>query len=342
MDLSPRGPLTLLSAAIVGKPSDPMFIPARLATLATLCLSMISAPAADDSWKTDFEAARKEAADSDKILLIDFTGSDWCAWCIKLRKEVFAQAEFETGVKEKFVLVELDYPKDKARVTEAVAKQNEALLKQYPIKAYPTVLLCDAAGKPFATTGYRPDGPKAYVTHLDELLAKKATRDKSFAEAASKDGVEKAKLLVAALNGLELDSAMINANYTEIAAEIKAADPSDETGFAKKQADEIKLATFLMKLGELRSKQDFDGALKMIQDTLADSATQGDFRQQVYGHYAGTLAYANKKDEAIEVLKKAVAEAPEGPRTKELQEFIVILEREKAGLPPAVVPAKKD
>jgi thioredoxin-related protein len=296
--------------------------------------------AAGKGWTDDYEAARKQAAAEGKNLLIDFTGSDWCVWCVKLRKEVFEQPGFEAA-RDKFVLLELDYPKDKSRVTEAVSLQNTALLKKYPIKAYPTILLCDAAGKPFAATGYQPGGPEKYLPHLDSLLAKKASRDHAIASAATKEGVEKARLLIGALDGMELESAMLLSNYPELAAQIKGADPADTTGFAARQDNEQKFADFMAKLGEFRSKQDLDGAMKHVEETLAKGEIKGELRQQVYGHTAGTLASAGKKDEAITVLKKAIAESPGGPRTKELADFITILEREKAGLPPQKTPAKE-
>jgi thioredoxin-related protein len=309
----------------------------RFLCLAPLLLS--SSFAAGEGWTDDYAAARKQAAAEGKDILIDFTGSDWCGWCIKLRKEVFEQPGFASA-KDKFVLLELDFPKDKSRVTEAVAAQNAALLKQYPVKAYPTILLCDAAGKPFAATGYQPGGPEKYLPHLESLLAKKSSRDQSISAAASAEGVEKARLLIGALDGMELESAMILSNYPELAAEIKQADPADTTGFTSRQDNERKFADFMAKLGEFRSRQDLGGAMKHVEETLAKGELQGEFRQQVYGHQAGTLASAGKKDEAIAVLKKAVAESPEGPRTKELADFITILEREKAGLPPQ--PSEKE
>jgi thioredoxin-related protein len=290
--------------------------------------------AAGGGWTSDFEAARKQAAAEHKDLLIDFTGSDWCTWCIKLRKEVFEVDPFEVGVKDKFVLVELDYPKDPSRVTEAVAAQNAELLKRYPIKGYPTVLLCDAEGKPFASAGYQPGGPEKYLPLLDELLAKKTARDKALEAAEQKKGPEKARTLIAALDGLGLENAMLLANYGEIASAIKDADPKDETGYAGKETSEKKFGEFMTKLGERRKEGDLDGAMKVVEATLAEGALKGEYRQQVYGHQAGTLASAGKKDEAIAVLQKAVAESPDGPRTKELADFITILEREKAGLPP--------
>lgn len=312
----------------------------RLLHLLLAPFLLTSTLAAGDGWTDSYEAARKQAAAEGKDILIDFTGSDWCVWCVKLRKEVFEQPGFEPAT-DKFVLLELDYPKDKSRVTEAVAVQNADLLKKYPIKGYPTILLCDAAGKPFAATGYQAGGPGKYLPHLDSLLAKKTVRDQASSAAASKEGVEKARLLIGALDGMELDSAMLLSNYPELAAEIRRADPSDTTGFAARQDSERKFADFMAKLGEFRSKQDLEGAMKHVEETLAKGEIQGELRQQIYGHQAGTLASAGKKDEAIAVLRKAVAENPDGARTKELADFITILEREKAGLPPQKAPAKE-
>ncbi|WP_193214323.1 thioredoxin family protein [Luteolibacter marinus] len=306
---------------------------AILLSAAVLLLSMLPARSATGPWLTDFSRARLLAKEEGKVLLLDFTGSDWCAWCIRLRKEVFDQPAFEKDAPGKFVLVELDYPKDTAKLPEATVTQNKELLERYPVTGYPTVLLCDPEGCPFAATGYREGGAAAYLPHLDALIARRKHRDDGLAEAAGLDGVAKARALIAVLDGLELPGAMVRIHYREVLAQIQAADPSDETGFARKQADEVRLARFLEQLGRFRSEGDLDGALEMIERTLADPEVTGGFRQQVQGHRAGSLAYADRDDEAIAVLQAAVAEAPDGEHTKELADFIKVLERKKAGLP---------
>ncbi|RYD61402.1 MAG: thioredoxin family protein, partial [Verrucomicrobiaceae bacterium] len=112
--------------------------------------------AAAEGWSSDYAATKAEAAASNKDLLINFTGSDWCGWCILLHKEVFSQEPFKIGVKDNFVLVELDYPKDTSKLSAETLKQNEELGKLYQVGGYPTIALCDAGGKPYAVTGYRP------------------------------------------------------------------------------------------------------------------------------------------------------------------------------------------
>jgi thioredoxin-related protein len=126
----------------------------------------------DSAWMTDFEAAKKVAAEKNIPILADFTGSDWCGWCIRLKEEVFTKAEFISYAKDNLVLLELDFPRKK-EVPEEVRKQNEALLGVYEIRGFPTILLLDAEGKELARTGYRRGGAKAYVKHLKELLVEK-------------------------------------------------------------------------------------------------------------------------------------------------------------------------
>ena len=123
----------------------------------------------DGLWMTDFEAAQKAAAEKNLPILIDFSGSDWCGWCIRLDKEVFATSAFQAFAKENLVLVLADFPRKKLSA-EQVAR-NEKLAKQYGVEGFPTVLLLDAKGDVKARTGYRPGGAEAYVEHLKGLLS---------------------------------------------------------------------------------------------------------------------------------------------------------------------------
>jgi thioredoxin-related protein len=141
--------------------------------------------AGGEGWLTDIDAAKKTASESKKDLLIDFTGSDWCGWCIKLNDEVFKHDAFKTGVKDSFVLVEIDFPREKGKLPEDARKRNTELGEKYAVESYPTILLCDAEGKPYAATGYEEGGPEKYVGHLNELRKNKVKRDEAFAKAAN-------------------------------------------------------------------------------------------------------------------------------------------------------------
>lgn len=117
-------------------------------------------------WFTDFAAAQVLAAGSERKLLLDFTGSDWCTFCIKLEQEVFPTAEFRRLAAD-YVLVRLDYPKQSTQ-SEAEKRQNDGLKSRYGITGYPTVILADATGRELnRMVGYNPQqGSAAWIARL--------------------------------------------------------------------------------------------------------------------------------------------------------------------------------
>ena len=104
------------------------------------------AVAAKPGWTENFAEAQTQAAAQTKHLLLDFTGSDWCGWCIKIDKEVFAKPDFQEFGGKSLVLVEVDFPKSKPQ-PPAVKAQNEGLQRKYKVNGYPTLVLLDPAGK---------------------------------------------------------------------------------------------------------------------------------------------------------------------------------------------------
>ncbi|MBM4148467.1 MAG: thioredoxin family protein [Lentisphaerae bacterium] len=135
-----------------------------------LALVSLAAVAADEGgWTTDFSAAKKEAAKRGVPILADFSGSDWCGWCIRLDKEVFSEADFRKFAADNFVLFLADFPNAKPQ-TDALKAQNAALAEKYGVQGFPTVLILDAEGKVIGKTGYRRGGAAAYIEHLKGFL----------------------------------------------------------------------------------------------------------------------------------------------------------------------------
>lgn len=124
--------------------------------------------AAKSGWLTSYEQAQKEAQSKNRLLLMDFTGSDWCGWCIMLDKEVFSKPEFKEYASKNLVLLELDFPRRKQMPAETVA-QNEKLLMKYGIQGFPTVVIFDSSGKPLGALGYTAGGPQAFIEQLERL-----------------------------------------------------------------------------------------------------------------------------------------------------------------------------
>jgi protein disulfide-isomerase len=102
---------------------------------------------------------------------MDFTGSDWCGWCIMLDKEVFSKPEFKEYANKNLVLLELDFPRMKQMPPETV-KQNEQLLMKYGIQGFPTVVVFDSSGKPLGALGYQQGGAEAFIAQLEKLRSK--------------------------------------------------------------------------------------------------------------------------------------------------------------------------
>lgn len=133
-------------------------------------LTAVSAGVAGGAdWLTDFEAAKKLAAEKNVPILADFSGSDWCGWCMKLDEEVFSQQTFKKFAAGQLVLFLADFPQGKEQTAE-VRAQNEKLAKKYGVRGFPTVFLLRADGTVLAKTGYQPGGAAAYVEHLKGLM----------------------------------------------------------------------------------------------------------------------------------------------------------------------------
>ena len=131
----------------------------------TTALALFSATAAEVTWLTDATKAQTQAKAEKKLVMLDFTGSDWCGWCIKLHKEVFSQPEFIEYAAKNIVAVEVDFP-NKKKLSEEQQKANEALSKKYSVRGYPTLIILDGDGKKVAEMGYVKGGPKAFIAEF--------------------------------------------------------------------------------------------------------------------------------------------------------------------------------
>ena len=191
-----------------------------------------SAAMADELWSTDLEVSIEKARAEGKSLLVDFTGSDWCVWCIRLDEEVFATEAFREGIKDRLVLVKLDYPRDTSAQTEEQRRKLADWAQRYAISGYPTILLLDGEGRPFAKTGYQQGGPEAYLKHLEELEAIRKRRDEAFAKAEGLMGVAKAQALDEAL--ATIDPSFATVHYAGVIEEIGELDADDEAGLRTK------------------------------------------------------------------------------------------------------------
>ena len=134
-----------------------------------LCWLALQGMAAENTeWLTDLPKAQAKAKAENKLVLMDFTGSDWCVWCKKLNAEIFSKPEFAEYAAKNLVLVELDFPNAKPQSAE-LKKANAALAAKYKIEGYPTVIVLNGEGKKVGELGYMEGGPKAFIAELQKL-----------------------------------------------------------------------------------------------------------------------------------------------------------------------------
>jgi len=141
----------------------------KLLLLLTATFVTFTLAAAEGEWLTDLAKAQAKAKTEKKLVLLDFTGSDWCPPCKNLHGTVLTSAEFTKFAKASLVLVEVDFPRTKKQSPELKAA-NAKLEERFKIEGYPTVIVLDAGGKElFREVGYGGTPAKDYVAKLAKL-----------------------------------------------------------------------------------------------------------------------------------------------------------------------------
>ena len=137
--------------------------------------------AQDQNWLVNVDEAYALSKKTNKPILANFTGSDWCGWCKKLRAEVFSTPEFNEWAEENVVLLELDFPR-RTQLPEVQRSQNQSLQQFFKVTGFPTIWMFDINkaedGKgfqldPYGKTGYVRGGPSKYTADLEKMIARK-------------------------------------------------------------------------------------------------------------------------------------------------------------------------
>ena len=222
----------------------------RKTWICTLFAAAVAAPAFSLDWVTDFDAAKAQAAKEGKAVLVDFTGSDWCGFCIKLKKEVFDSQEFDAYAKDKFVCLEIDIPQGD-KISEEQKKINEELSELYNVDGFPSIFVMTPQGYVVGGfCGFRamPEVQKA----LDDGLA----NAKAIADAEKQGNEAKVDTMFKVWQGLGDELA---GSAQQLRDDLVKLDVNDRCGLrARKQAEE-----------EIRDLQ------KQLQDCVQEVGSKG-------------------------------------------------------------------
>ncbi len=250
---------------------------------------------AELTWLSDLEEAKKVAKAEKKVILLLFTGSDWCGPCISLKKEVFDQKKF-AAVTNDFVLVELDYPRKTVQTAQVKAK-NSGLYFAFGIEGFPTIMLLDAEGAPFARkVGYQDGDPVKYLAQLKGMRKANTTEGrKAFAKTVDEDSDEVAveaytdEFLLRTRDS-ELDEAALEAAVAKFIQE------KGVTGLTKFR---LTVKLFYLSIGPVRSPELLKALDKIIAATPAPA--------EKIGHFKAAIEHLRR--ERAEVAAKVAAKA---------------------------------
>jgi thioredoxin-related protein len=150
----------------------------KIVVLFVLFFAMQAVQSQELKWHTNVKEAIAIGNKEHKPLMMFFTGSDWCGWCIRLQKEVLLTPEFAKWAAGNVILVELDYPRRTPQALE-VKKQNNELQQAFGIQGFPTIYFAngvDTEGKVnfegLGSTGYVAGGPEAWLAIANGILKK--------------------------------------------------------------------------------------------------------------------------------------------------------------------------
>lgn len=295
--------------------------------LGVLSLASAVVCSASPVWETDWNKALEKAGKSGQPVLVDFTGSDWCPGCIYLRKNIFDTDAFAKYAGDNnFVLVELDFPRTEGKMPPEQLKFHEELMRRYGISVFPSVLMMEGNGAPYA----KIVGPSRTVEeYLKKLAAAGETRLKlkeAVAAARALEGKEKLEKLVQAIKLLPED---LQPYQKELIAEISALDPEDQYGFAGKAEKAVTLAAQRLMMEQFYKKHagpfsaekvraGQEEALQMLEKRDLLPAIRLEIAKYVSDGYALERNYPK----ALEYLNMARDADPESPAAKKLEPWI--------------------
>lgn len=298
-------------------------------------LSMTSLRA-DEGWLVDFKAAKEQAAKEGKDIFMEFTGSDWCPPCIALKKKVLDTDVFKTKTPEKFVLLKLDSPRDKSKQSPEEIAQYKQLSEEFKITGVPTIILADAAGRPFAKmVGFGGQEPEQYVKNLEDQQGVRTKRDEFLAKAEKAQGVERAKLLDQAVGAI--DSELAVAQYRGLVDEIVKLDGENQAGLKSKYEEIIKTGEVRKALLEIRrggTSSSPEDLIKKIDELIAKLDPKGEGLQETL-FLKGSILFRGDKEKAKEALETALKVAPESRLGRQIEQILATQFKDKDTEKPA-------
>ncbi len=291
-------------------------------TVAAACI--VPAYAADAWILDDMEQAKKVAAETNRSLLIEFAGSDWCPPCMAFEKNVLKHNDFIEKAQQNFVLLVLDWPKKRQQVA-AVKKRNQELFTAYGIDNVPTIVFADASGVPFGVfSGSR--NKEAVYEEMEKALANKELMNKAREKAAHATGKEKIMALLE-MKKLAPPRYVDSDLYCDLNDELVAIDTTDLSGLRAKERAELQSKALDEKFDSLKDSLNNKQAIRDLLDKFEQEYQnlEPEVKQRIVSCRAQILLSEGQIDEGLKMLEDGVQLAPEsliGRQMERLASFV--------------------
>ena len=297
--------------------------------------------------ETDLAAATEKAKAAQTPILVEFTGSDWCPPCKHLRKTVLNTPAFEEFLARKgWVYVELDFPRKPGALPPEVMKTREEIAMRYGVRGFPSMLLLDSDGNPYAVIVGPGKSPADYFDKLGKAESLKKEFESAVAAAQEQRGFARAEALAAAIAKLPPH---FQTFQTALIRDIISADPEDRLGFAKKiQEGEMLLeqqkmleAFFETTRGKTTPEHLQKSRLEALK-LLENKDLLPPIRLALNKFISDGYAMEHNIEKALEYLKLAQASDPESREGKRLVSWIQNMERVLASIKESEAKSKID
>ncbi len=258
-------------------------------------------------WMINYRAAREKASTENKDLLLLFTGSDWIDICKTFDADICNREDFFTAVSENFVPVRLDFPREKKQ-PDALKAQNQVVMSNYRIQGFPTVMLTDNTGRPYAVNGYQAVSATEYATVLKAMTAVRVRRDEKFEAAKTATGLERAQLLADGIPPLPGNLAAWF--YLPQLQELISNDLQNKTGKAVHYQRLINDVEYSRAMMQLERNVEWARMLILTDDYIRGNQLKGEELQHAMLNKIGVLKNQGKVRQMAQTLLEIVAIDP--------------------------------